>query len=455
MKEKIFILGAGESGVGAALLAKSKGMDVFVSDNGPIKEIYRVELIDNNIEFEENGHEKILSKSLPDIVVKSPGIPDTVDIVKYFKDSGCEIISEIELGVRYAGQSRFIAITGTNGKTTTTLLTYHILKYCGLNVGLAGNVGSSLARQIANEPKENYVVEISSFQLDDLFSMHASTAVITNITPDHLNRYDNSFSNYIDSKFRILQNMDSNDHLIVHLNDQTVQQRLFEINPNVDIQNVSLSNSDKAIAVKGDTGIRFSSQDQELPLEQIPLKGDHNYLNLMMAVQAALNCGVNYNEIKTAIRSFRNAPHRLEWIADIEGISYVNDSKATNVDSVYYALGAFDSPITWIAGGVDKGNDYDLIRDLVKSKVHSLICLGTDNQKLKNAFMDVVPRIMDTTDIREAARMALKYAEKNDTVLLSPACASFDLFKNYEDRGEKFREAVLELKVQIETKTNN
>ena len=442
------ILGAGESGTGAALLAKSRGWDVFVSDAAEIKPAYADRLNAAGIVFESGGHtmDRILDTSL---MVKSPGIPDKAPAVAAAKARGIEVIDEIEFAFRYL-KGKVIAITGTNGKTTTTLLTYHLLKSAGLSVALAGNVGRSLASQLAEGDHDWYVIEISSFQLDGTRTFRPETAILTNITPDHLDRYDYQIGNYMESKLRLVANMLPNGTFIHHGADPLTAKALE--NRPVRPRRLSVSLSDATAPVHADgSEMTWDMGGEVLCIDQAEttLKGTHNILNTMMAVAAARLAGVAPGDIRAALRTFRNAPHRLEPVGTIRGVEFINDSKATNVDSVVYALGSFDRPLIWIAGGIDKGNDYGLIRDAVASKVRSLVCLGKDNRKLVEAFTGVVADIAETQDVRELVRMALDRAERGDVVLLSPACASFDLFRNYEDRGDRFRAAVQELKTEM------
>ncbi|MEI9920754.1 MAG: UDP-N-acetylmuramoyl-L-alanine--D-glutamate ligase [Bacteroidota bacterium] len=434
MKERIVILGGGESGTGAALLAKAKGFDVFVSDQANLKDKYRQELVAANIPFEEGKHtpEQILNAN---VIVKSPGIPPKAEIVKAAKVKGIKIIDELEFAYPYA-KGKIIAITGTNGKTTTTLLTYHLLKSAGKKVCLAGNVGQSLARQVIDTTFDWYVIEISSYQIDGTVNFKPDVAVLLNITPDHLDRYEYKMENYIDSKFSLLQNMTEDGVFVFCADDEVtnkeVSKRSFKF---------------RLIPVKN-IGTRMDFPSFSVPQSDTTLKGPHNIINTMSAVNAALFAGVSESDIRAALKTFKNAPHRLESVGVINGVEFVNDSKATNVDSVIYGLGSYTKPnsLVWIAGGIDKGNDYNLIKDQVKEKVHTLICLGKDNIKLTEFFSPIVKEIKQTQSVKELVRMALESAKNGDVVLLSPACASFDLFKNYEDRGDQFRAAVLELK---------
>ena len=451
MKQRVVILGAGESGTGAALLAQAKGWDVFVSDMAVIKPMYQDTLRRHGIAFEAGMHTE--AQIFPcDLIIKSPGIPDKAPVVKAAHDNGIPVIDEIEFAFRYL-KGKVIAITGTNGKTTTTLLTHHLLATAGYRVALAGNVGKSLAAQVAEGDHDWYVIEISSFQLDGTDTFRPDIAILTNITPDHLDRYEYRMENYIRSKFRITGNMRGEDHFIFYGDDPVLRSEIANRSIVPSAHPVSLMAGQGAIHASGPVmnfqlaGHQFSIRQQDTSL-----KGPHNLINTMFAVSAAVLAGVSESSIRSGLTSFRNAPHRLESVAKIRGVEFVNDSKATNVDSVVYALGSYDQPLIWIAGGIDKGNDYGIIRDAVASKVKSLICLGKENGKLREAFSGIVSRISETQDVRMLVRMALEHADAGDVVLLSPACASFDLFRNYEDRGDQFRAAVLEL--QQETGNN-
>jgi UDP-N-acetylmuramoylalanine--D-glutamate ligase len=445
MKQRVVILGAGESGTGASLLAKTKGFEVFVSDQGAIKEKYKSELFAHQIEFEEGKHSdiKILNA---DLLIKSPGIPDNVEIVKKAKAKNIEIIDELEFAFRYTG-GKMIAITGTNGKTTTTLLTYHLMKTAGLKVALAGNVGESLARKVAFENHDWYVVEVSSFQLDGTKTFQPHIGILLNITPDHLDRYEYEMQNYVNSKFRLIQSMQISDHFIYYADDAVIQREIARRKTIPSSLMISLKEQSTPAHFDGGKMI-FNLNDISFSVYQkdTTLKGPHNLINTMSAVASVYLAGVSIESIREGLKTFKNAPHRLESVAIINGVEFVNDSKATNIDSVVYGLGSYGGPLVWIAGGIDKGNDYRLIEDQVRKKVRVLICLGKDNSKLHKAFDGVVKEIHETQSVKELAALALKVAQRGDVVLLSPACASFDLFKNYEDRGNQFRAAVLELK---------
>lgn len=444
MSKRVVILGGGESGTGAALLAKAKGFDVFVSDQGSIKEKYRDDLVRHKIEFEELKHteEKILNA---DLVIKSPGIPEKAEMIKKLKTKGVEIIDEIEFGFRYL-KGKVIAITGTNGKTTTTLLTYHLMKSAGYSVALAGNVGESLARKVAEGNHDWYVLEISSFQLDGTKTFKPEIGVLLNITPDHLDRYEYKLQNYIDSKFQLIQKMDAGSKFIYYADDEVIAKEIATKNTIAAKIPVSLKKSGSPVFYDGSVMQFNLAENFSLSQVDTTLKGPHNLINTMAAVSAVFAAGVKLDAIREGLKTFKNAPHRLEPVGTVNGVEFINDSKATNVDSVVYALGSYNQPLIWIAGGIDKGNDYNLIKDQVKSKVKTLICLGTDNKKLKDFFGGIVPTILETQSVEELVKIALQEAQKGDVVLLSPACASFDLFKNYEDRGDQFRKAVGNLK---------
>lgn len=445
---KLVILGGGESGAGAALLGKAKGFDVSLSDKSPLQTAYRDMLTTAEIPFEEGAHseDKILSASE---VIKSPGIPDTAPIVQELHRRNIPVISEIEFAARYT-DAKLIAITGSNGKTTTTLLIYHLLREAGLSVGLAGNVGTSFAAQVIDNPKDYYVLEISSFQLDNMYDFRANVAVLLNITPDHLDRYDYDFQKYVQSKFRIVQNQMEEDDFIYFAESEALVAELSKRTLPAQMWPVSLKNKlDKGGFL--DNGVltaRSHGQEFSIDFDELPIQGPHNAINALSAILVAQAAGLTPGQIHAGLRSFVNAPHRLESVAIIDGVEYVNDSKATNVDSVFYALGSFDRPIILIIGGVDKGNDYSQIETLVKEKVKGMIALGTDTKKLADFFLKNVPQFHATQSLNDAVQTAQTWAKPNDVVLLSPACASFDLFKNYQDRGEQFKEEVKALNYQ-------
>ena len=445
-KGNIIILGAGESGTGAALLAKKQGFDVFVSDFGAITSAYKSELETAGIPFEENQHtaEIILNATQ---VIKSPGIPEKTPIIKLLLEKGIPVISEIEFAGRYT-TAKLICITGSNGKSTTTMLTYYILKNAGLNVGLAGNIGKSFARQVALESFDHYVLEISSFMLDNMYDFRADISVLLNITPDHLDRYEYQMSKYRDSKLRILQNQTEQDIFIYCADDEEI----FEGLKNLRLKPVSFPFSIKNTVTTGaysdNTHIHINLTNQQpfiMSLSELALQGKHNLYNSMASGIVAKVLELRNETIRESMGSFKNIEHRLEHVARISGIDFINDSKATNVNSTWYALESMPSQVVLILGGVDKGNDYEMLRDLVKNKVKSIVCLGKDNKRIHDAFEEDVDVIVNTFSAREAVEIAYHLAKKGDTVLLSPACASFDLFKNYEDRGNQFKQAVKEL----------
>lgn len=443
--KKIAVLGGGESGVGAALLAQAKGFDVFLSDKGSLKESYRATLRAAGIPFEEGEHteEKILDAVE---VVKSPGIPATVPLVQKLKAQGTPVISEIEFAARYTN-AKLIGITGSNGKTTTTLLIYHLLKKAGLNVGLAGNVGDSFAAQVIDGSFDYYVLELSSFQLDDMVDTHLDVMVLLNITPDHLDRYGYNFQNYIDSKFRILQNAQPSDTFIYFEESQPILDELAKRNPSVNKLPISLqaTPSPGGFFQNGQLTATLGDSSFQMAMTDTTLRGPHNAINTLAAVLAAKAVGIDNESITEGLKTFQNAAHRLEPAGTINDVQFINDSKATNVDSVFYALSSMETPTIWIAGGQDKGNDYSQLDEVVSRKVKALICLGIDNQKLINYFGNKIPAIYETQQVADAVAKGLEWAQPGDAVLLSPACASFDLFKNYEDRGNQFKAAVQKL----------
>jgi UDP-N-acetylmuramoylalanine--D-glutamate ligase len=445
-KKLIVILGAGESGTGAALLAQQKGYDVFVSDLGEIGEVYKQELSSLGVEFEEKQHteEKILSAAE---VIKSPGIPDKAPIIKKLVEKGISIISEIEFAGRYT-DAKMICITGSNGKSTTTMLTYHILKNAGLNVGLAGNIGKSFAKQVATEKFEYYVLEISSFMLDNMYKFKADIAVLLNITPDHLDRYEYKMENYANSKFRIVQNQTANDTFIYCVDDEETAKGLETHSIAAKALPFSIQKALQEGAYLKDNTLHIHLNNQEpliMSINDLALQGKHNIYNSMASGIVAKVLELRNESIRESMGSFTNIEHRLEHVARISGIDFINDSKATNVNSTWYALESMPAQVVLILGGVDKGNDYNMLRDLVKSKVRAIVCLGKDNKRIHDAFEDDVDVIVNTFSASEAAQIAFHLAKKGDTVLLSPACASFDLFRNYEDRGNQFKQAVKEL----------
>jgi UDP-N-acetylmuramoylalanine--D-glutamate ligase len=437
-------LGAGESGTGAAVLGVAQNWDVFVSDRGKIAQKYQDELNLNNIAWEQEQHteEKILST---DLIIKSPGIPNTAPMVMAALQKGIEVIDELEFGFRYT-QAKMISITGTNGKTTTTLLTYHLLKQAGLNVGLAGNIGRSLARQVAQEQFDYYVVEMSSFQLDGIDQYRSHIAILCNITPDHLDRYNYDVNAYANSKMRITKNQTAEDYFIYCADDQLTREAMSR-NP---FQSQAIPFSLQQPVTHGAYGLDnllhiLIKEKFTLDMHEFTLRGQHNAYNSMAASVAASLMDVRKDSIRESFTNFQNAEHRLEFVQKVGGVDYINDSKATNVNSAWYALESMDRPVVWIAGGVDKGNNYADLKNLVKSKVKMIICLGLDNIKIHQAFQADVDLIINTSSAKEAVHVASKMAEQGDIVLLSPACASFDLFDSYEDRGRQFKEAVRHL----------
>jgi UDP-N-acetylmuramoylalanine--D-glutamate ligase len=446
MGKRFVILGAGESGVGAALLAKKQGYDVFVSDGSSLKNEYRNELLNAGIDFEEGLHteEKILNA---DEVMKSPGIPEKAGIVKKIRAKGIDIISEVELAYRFKGDSKIIAITGSNGKTTTTALTYHICKTAGIDCALVGNIGDSFAKKVAEDPKPLYVVEVSSFQLDDIKTFRPEVAILTNITEDHLDRYDYKFENYIRSKFRIAMNQQKNDSFIYCADDEVTMKYLNQFNIHSNQLPISMKRElpNGAFIKDGDMYIRTGQDFTNMSVFDFALKGKHNQYNTMAACVAATTLDIRKDKIRDAVQSFQGLEHRMEHVATVRGVEFINDSKATNVNSTWYALESMTKPTILILGGVDKGNDYSLLADLVKEKVKAIICLGTDNAKIHEAFGDMVNPVVDTKTAEEAVQTAFHFSGKGDVVLLSPACASFDLFKNYEDRGNQFKKVVKDL----------
>ena len=447
--KKITILGGGESGVGAALLAKAKGFEVFLSDKGNLSDSYKEILTQNNIPFEEGQHteSKILDAHE---VIKSPGIPNKVELIKKLHSLKIPVISEIEFAARYT-KAKIVAITGSNGKTTTTLLTYHILKNAGLNVGLAGNIGDSFAKQVINDTFDYFVLELSSFQLDNCCNFKADVAIILNITPDHLDRYNYEFQNYIESKFRVLQNMNASDDFIYFQESEALVSELSKRN------DLMVNCLPVSLVEKIEQGgylqneiltVNYKNETFEFPQAELPIKGSHNVINSLAAILVSKSLGLDNEQIREGLKSFQSVEHRLEPCGEIKGVRYVNDSKATNVDSVFYALGSFEEPIILIMGGVDKGNDYRQIEQLVAQKVKALICMGKDNSKLLEFFGKKVPMIFSVDSLQKAVQLSSDLGTEGDVVLLSPACASFDLFKNYEDRGRQFKEAVLDLEIE-------
>ena len=440
------MLGAGESGVGAAILAQKKNYDVFVSDAGEIKQKYKEELEQFGIPYEENGHTeaKILDAKE---VVKSPGIPETAPLIKKLRAQGTNIISEIEFAGRYTGKSKKICITGSNGKTTTTTLTQKIFADAGLDASLAGNVGFSLARQVALDPHDYYVIELSSFQLDDMYDFKADIAILLNITPDHLDRYDHKFQNYIDAKMRIVQNMTPNEYFIYWEGDPVLKKEIEKRDIKAKMLPFGLEKKQGLAAYIDNNNFTIDiNKDNIMTMDQdiIGIKGQHNMFNSMAAGISAYVSGISNDKIREVLTDFQGVEHRLESVARVRNVLFINDSKATNVNSCWYALMTMKTPVVLILGGKDKGNDYEEIKDLVQEKVRALVFLGVDNTKLHN-FFDGMKPTTDARSMTEAVEKSFQLAQKGDTVLLSPCCASFDLFQSYEDRGEQFKQAVKNL----------
>jgi len=445
MKKLAVILGAGESGVGAAILAQKQGYAVFVSDSGKIKEKYRKELDEHKIEWEEMQHtmEKILNA---DLIMKSPGIPEKAPVMKEIRSKNIPVVSEIEFAGKYCSAKK-ICITGSNGKTTTTLLTYEILKRAGLHVGLAGNVGKSFARQVAESDFDYYVIELSSFQLDDMYEFKADIAVLLNITPDHLDRYNYRMQDYVDSKFRIIRNQTEIDYFIYCADDEVITNELKkrEIRPAMLPFTLQPSGGNGAWVSNNNIYVQINQKQFSMSILDLTLQGKHNTYNSMAAAISGMVLEIRNDRIREVLSDFQGVEHRLERFLKVHGIEFINDSKATNVNSTWYALECMNKPVVWIAGGVDKGNDYSMLYDLVRHKVKAIVCLGTDNSKLHEAFGGMVTNIIDTQSMAEAVKSAYYLARNGDVVLLSPACASFDLFENYEDRGNQFKQEVRNL----------
>ncbi len=444
LRLRLVILGGGESGVGAAVLAQKKGFEVFLSDKGKLKDKYKDVLSKYGIDWEEEQHTESLILNASE-VVKSPGIPDNAELIKKLLQRKIPVISEIEFAGRYTNAKK-ICITGSNGKTTTTLLTYHMMKKAGLNVGLAGNVGQSFAMQVAENDFDYYVLELSSFQLDGMFEFKADIALLLNITPDHLDRYDNKLENYADSKFRVIRNQTEEDAFIYCMDDEETakgvasrnimaKQYPFSIKQTVE-QGAFLNENKQLVINTNNTNTLF------MTIQELALQGKHNIYNSMAAGVTGKLVDIRKESIRESLSDFHNIDHRLEMVGNVHGIEFINDSKATNVNSTWYALESMNNPVILILGGVDKGNDYSMLNDLVKEKVKAIICLGADNKKILKAFGEMVDTILEANSAKEAVAHAYKLGKKGDTVLLSPACASFDLFENYEDRGTQFKQAV-------------
>lgn len=444
MRERLVILGGGESGVGAALLGKKQGFEVFLSDKGNLKEEYRKTLIENSIEFEEGLHteEKILNA---DLVVKSPGIPKKADLILQLNSKNIPVVSEIEFASRYT-EAKIIAITGSNGKTTTSSLVYHILSQAGLNVGLGGNIGKSFAQLVVDDVYDYYVLEISSFQLDDVDTFKPYIAILLNITPDHLDQYDYKLELYARSKFKITENQSHEDYFVYNFDDDTTVELLKEINTNAKKIPYSMNTEMQDGAYADDKNVHVNYPDEmKLSISEFSLRGRHNVANTMAAATAANILKIRKETIKRSLSDFTAVEHRLESVLKIGGIEFINDSKATNVNATYYALESMNTPTIWIVGGTDKGNDYSELVPLIKKKVRAIVCLGVDNSKILAAFEGLVENMVETKSMQDAVRAAYMLGRKGDTVLLSPACASFDLFKNYEDRGNQFKKEIKNL----------
>ena len=439
---RLVVLGGGESGVGTAILGKKKGYDVFVSDFGKIKESYKEVLIINGIAWEEEQHSEDLILNA-DVVMKSPGIPDKSPIVKKLIEAGVKVISEIEFAKPFT-EALTIGITGSNGKTTTTMLTYHLLKSAGLNVGMGGNIGKSFAWQVAENKYDAYVLELSSFQLDGIIDYRPDIAIITNISPDHLDRYEYKYQKYIDSKFRITMNQTESDYLIYDADDQAITEWLQHNTTKAKLIPFSLTKvfNEGASINNNKMEIQINQEEFTMETEYIALEGKHNMKNAMAASSVAKLMQIRNATIRESLSNFQGVEHRLEKVLKIQNVQYINDSKATNVNATFFALDSMNVPTVWIVGGVDKGNDYNELMSLVREKVKAIICLGVDNHKIINAFGDVVDIMVEVNNMSDAVKTAQRLTEKGDAVLLSPACASFDLFENYEDRGKQFKQAV-------------
>jgi UDP-N-acetylmuramoylalanine--D-glutamate ligase len=445
MAKRLVVLGGGESGVGTAILGKKKGYEVFVSDFGKIKNNYKEVLALNGLEWEEEQHTEALILNA-DVVMKSPGIPDKSPIIKLLKKKGVPIISEIEFAAPFSDVET-VGITGSNGKTTTTMLTHYLLKQGGLNMGLAGNIGKSYAWQVAENKHEGYVLELSSFQLDGIKEYRPHIAVITNISPDHLDRYEYKYELYIEAKFRITMNQTKKDYLIYDADDEIISKWLESNTIKAKRIPFSLTKIlEEGIYIKDNTIIsNITNEEFTMPINELSLEGKHNVKNAMAATAVSQLMKIRKETIRESLSNFQGVEHRLEKVLKIQNVQYINDSKATNTNATFFALDSMAAPTVWIVGGVDKGNDYDELMPLVREKVKAIVCLGVDNQKIMNAFGNVVDVMVETASMQEAVKICQKIAERGDTVLLSPACASFDLFENYEDRGKQFKNAVQNL----------
>lgn len=446
MKKNIVILGGGESGVGAALLAMHLGYKVFLSDGGKLGERFRSDLLENNISFEEGSHNlEIILKA--DEIVKSPGIPESAEIMKKVRAIGILVMSEIEFASRYKGESKIVAVTGSNGKTTTTSLIYHICKHAGKDCAMVGNIGFSFARQVASQPKDLYIAEVSSFQLDDIQTFRPDVAVITNITEDHLDRYDYKVENYIKSKFNIVKYQTESDVFIYNMDDETTMNNIN----NYPVKSIKAPITMSKELPQGvylenqEMRLKWKKEEMEMNVGDFALKGKHNQYNSMFASLATMVLDIRKDKIREALQTFESLEHRMEPAGTVKGVEFINDSKATNINSTWFALESMTKPVILILGGIDKGNDYCLLHDLVKEKVKAIVCMGTDNIKIHESFGDIVPLMVSTDNAKDAVQSAFHFANKGDVILLSPACASFDLFKNYEDRGNQFKQAIKEL----------
>lgn len=445
MEQRLVILGGGESGVGTAILGKKKGYDVFVSDFGKIKNNYKEVLGLHGIKWEEEQHTEDLILNA-DVVMKSPGIPDKSPMVKKLLQKGIKVISEIEFAIQYT-KALTVGITGSNGKTTTTMLTYHLLKQGGINVGLAGNIGKSFAWQVADDKHDVYVLELSSFQLDGIIDYKPHIAIITNISPDHLDRYEYDYGKYIAAKFRITENQTEEDFLIYDADDEAIANWLKMNKTKAQLVPFSMTKTfeNGAFATEENINININNEEFVMPQDKLALEGKHNVKNAMAASTVAQLLRIRKSTIRESLSDFQGVEHRLEKVLKIQNVQYVNDSKATNVNAAFYALDSMNTPTVWIVGGVDKGNDYAELMPLVREKVKAIICLGIDNKKIIDAFGDVVDEMIEAQSMPDAVKLAQRMSEKGDTVLLSPACASFDLFESYEDRGRQFKQAVQNL----------
>jgi UDP-N-acetylmuramoylalanine--D-glutamate ligase len=439
---RLVVLGGGESGVGTAILGRKKGYAVFVSDFGKIKDNYKKVLVDNGIEWEEEGHTEGLIINAT-VVMKSPGIPDKAPIVKKLIEKGIAVISEIEFAASFT-KAVTIGVTGSNGKTTTTMLAYHLLKSAGLNIGLGGNIGKSFALQVANDNYDSYILELSSFQLDGIVDYKPHIAIITNISPDHLDRYEYNYQNYINAKFRITMNQTEDDYLIYDADDEAIMAWLKNNKTKAKLIPFSLTKTfnEGAFIQNNKMEVLINQDEFLMDTESIALEGKHNMKNAMAATSVAKLMKIRNATIRESLSSFQGVEHRLEKVLKIQNVEYINDSKATNVNATFFALDSMNMPTVWIVGGVDKGNDYNELMSLVREKVKAIVCLGVDNKKIIDAFGNVVDVVLEVTNMDDAVRIAQRLTEKGDTVLLSPACASFDLFESYEDRGNQFKQAV-------------